>query len=183
MQCCAGLSPQQVLQSNMDRWMMISNSLVSLDGTVCNMVGTSYPAFRYQTVRSAACTLAMCYATCEQTKSFTMTLHASDTYLRHDDEATKPDFTEAETWVMFAGWMYAATGDLPGQAAGGLLQCRHGTYRHRHHPGLLCQPLGWRPAWRPAGRQLPHHLPVKFIRTLTRSMLPRVLCCTASLDV
>ena len=29
---------------------MISNSLVSLDGADCNMIGTSYPAFRYQTV-------------------------------------------------------------------------------------------------------------------------------------
>lgn len=69
MQCCAGLSPQQVLQSNTDRWMMISNSLVSLDGTVCNMVGTSYPAFRYQTVRSAACTLTMRHATHEQPRA------------------------------------------------------------------------------------------------------------------
>ena len=45
------MTPQQVLQSNTDRWMMIPSSGVDLTGTVCNKVGTSYTAFRYgQTV-------------------------------------------------------------------------------------------------------------------------------------
>ena len=49
--CLAGMAPQQVLQSNTDRWMMIPSSGVDLTGTVCNKVGTSYTAFRYgQTV-------------------------------------------------------------------------------------------------------------------------------------
>ena len=49
--CLAGMTPQQVLQSNTDRWMMIPSSGVDLTGTVCNKVGTSYTAFRYgQTV-------------------------------------------------------------------------------------------------------------------------------------
>ncbi|CAK0755627.1 hypothetical protein CVIRNUC_002389 [Coccomyxa viridis] len=43
----AGMTPQQVLQSNTDRWMMIPSSGVDLTGTVCNKVGTSYTAFRY----------------------------------------------------------------------------------------------------------------------------------------
>ena len=30
--------------------MMVDKSMVSLDGSQCNMVGTSYTAFRYQTV-------------------------------------------------------------------------------------------------------------------------------------
>ena len=45
------MTPQQVLQSNTDRWMMIPSSGVDLTGTVCNKVGTGYTAFRYgQTV-------------------------------------------------------------------------------------------------------------------------------------
>ena len=34
----------------------MSSSLVTLDGSVCNKIGTSYSAFRYQTVRSAQST-------------------------------------------------------------------------------------------------------------------------------
>jgi hypothetical protein len=46
----AGLTPDQVLSSNQSQWMMVPQSMVSIDGTQCNMVGTSYYAFRYQTV-------------------------------------------------------------------------------------------------------------------------------------
>ena len=120
-QCCAGLSPQQVLQSNTDRWMMISNSLVSLDGTVCNMIGTSYPAFRYQSVRPTTPTPILCHATHEQHQSLTMLLDASDIYLWHASEARRPGITGAETWLGFAGWVYTANRDLLGQPAGRLL--------------------------------------------------------------
>ena len=71
MQCCAGLSPQQVLQSNMDRWMMISNSLVSLDGTVVQHGWHQLPSV--QIPDGPLCghapldTSQCCYATCEQT--------------------------------------------------------------------------------------------------------------------
>lgn len=44
------MSPQDVLNNNQDKWMMVDKSMVSLDGSECNMVGTSYTAFRYQTV-------------------------------------------------------------------------------------------------------------------------------------
>lgn len=50
----AGLTPQQALQSNTDRWMMIDSSQVSLDGSECNKIGVGYAAFRYQTVRACA---------------------------------------------------------------------------------------------------------------------------------
>jgi hypothetical protein len=49
--CAAGLTPQEILQSNTAEWMMVSSSLVDLTGTQCNMVGTSYAGFRYQPVR------------------------------------------------------------------------------------------------------------------------------------
>ena len=49
----ADYSPQQVLSSSTDQWMMVDKSAVSLDGTACNKVGTSYFAFQYQTVSHA----------------------------------------------------------------------------------------------------------------------------------
>ena len=47
----AGEGPQQVLTSNLDQWMIFPESLIDLDGTQCNMIGTGYSAFRYQAVR------------------------------------------------------------------------------------------------------------------------------------
>ncbi len=51
----AGYTPQQVLTSSTDQWMMVDKSAVSLDGTACNKVGTSYIAFQYQNVRPPSC--------------------------------------------------------------------------------------------------------------------------------
>ena len=48
----AGYTPQQVLTSSTEQWMMVDKSAVSLDGTTCNKVGTSYTAFQYQNVRA-----------------------------------------------------------------------------------------------------------------------------------
>lgn len=47
----AGVSPDVALVSNTSQWLMIDLSLISLDGSVCNMVGTGYTAFQFQTVR------------------------------------------------------------------------------------------------------------------------------------
>ncbi len=69
----ADSSPQQVLSSNTDKWMMVDKSMVSTDGTTCNKVGTSYFAFQYQSVTSflflslapvllsSQCFLAVCH--------------------------------------------------------------------------------------------------------------------------
>ena len=46
-----GTSSNQALTSNFSKWMMIQQSLVSLDGATCNRVGTSYGAFQTQPVR------------------------------------------------------------------------------------------------------------------------------------
>jgi hypothetical protein len=46
----AGVSPNQALVSNTDQWLMIDVSLISLDGSTCNRVGTSYSAFQFQAV-------------------------------------------------------------------------------------------------------------------------------------
>ena len=39
------------LTTNLSQWMMIPQSLVTLDGSACNLVGTSYSAFYNQAVR------------------------------------------------------------------------------------------------------------------------------------
>ncbi|MEW5316239.1 MAG: hypothetical protein WDW38_007620 [Sanguina aurantia] len=41
------MMPQPVT-ADQSRWMLLDGSLVSLDGTACNLVGTSFSAFRYQ---------------------------------------------------------------------------------------------------------------------------------------
>ncbi|KAK9805195.1 hypothetical protein WJX72_005302 [[Myrmecia] bisecta] len=44
----AGVSAAAVLNANQSTWMVVDNTMVSLDGTTCNKIGTSYTAFRYQ---------------------------------------------------------------------------------------------------------------------------------------
>lgn len=56
----AGEGPQQVLTSNLDQWMIFPESLIDLDGTQCNMIGTGYSAFRYQAVRPDASIQEFC---------------------------------------------------------------------------------------------------------------------------
>lgn len=46
----AGQSAARVYASNTGQWMMVPMSKVSADGTQCNMVGTSYYAFKYAQV-------------------------------------------------------------------------------------------------------------------------------------
>ena len=46
----AANNPSLSLTSNYSQWMMIPQSLASLDGTACNLVGTSYTAFLNQPV-------------------------------------------------------------------------------------------------------------------------------------
>ncbi len=51
--CAAtGESPDVVLTSKTSQWMIMDLSLISLDGTTCNKVGTNYEAFQFQSVRS-----------------------------------------------------------------------------------------------------------------------------------
>lgn len=45
-----GVSPATALTSNTSEWLMMDTSLVSLDGTTCNKIGTSYTAFQFQSV-------------------------------------------------------------------------------------------------------------------------------------
>ena len=52
--CCAANNPTLSLTTNYSQWMMVPQSLITLDGTACNMVGTSYTAFLNQPVRLAA---------------------------------------------------------------------------------------------------------------------------------
>ena len=52
--CCAANNPTLSLTTNYSQWMMVPQSLITLDGTVCNLVGTSYTAFLNQPVRLAA---------------------------------------------------------------------------------------------------------------------------------
>lgn len=47
----AGVSPDVALVSNTSQWLMVDLSLISLDGSTCNRVGTSYTAFQFQSVR------------------------------------------------------------------------------------------------------------------------------------
>lgn len=47
---CAGMSPNEVLVSNIDQWMLIPNTMVTLDGSECNKIGVGYTAFYTQTV-------------------------------------------------------------------------------------------------------------------------------------
>jgi len=55
---CAGSSPQvspgglQALSANMSGWMLVDQSLVTLDGSECNKIGVGFSAFRYQPVRA-----------------------------------------------------------------------------------------------------------------------------------
>ena len=44
------MSPEVALQSNTSQWLMVDLSLISLDGSTCNQVGTSYAAFQFQSV-------------------------------------------------------------------------------------------------------------------------------------
>ena len=46
----AGQSVQNALTTNLSAWMVIPNTMINTGGTVCNTIGTSYNAFRYQTV-------------------------------------------------------------------------------------------------------------------------------------
>lgn len=46
-----GLSPNEILSSNLDMWMVIPPEKVSLSGTECDKVGVGYSAFRYQSNR------------------------------------------------------------------------------------------------------------------------------------
>lgn len=52
---CAGAGAQIALTTNLSRWMLVPNSMVNLDGSVCNMVGTGYTAFYAQSVSQANC--------------------------------------------------------------------------------------------------------------------------------
>ena len=47
---CTGVSPDVALVSNTSQWLMVDLSLISLDGSACNRVGTSYTAFEFQSV-------------------------------------------------------------------------------------------------------------------------------------
>ena len=47
---CVGAGAQSALTSNLSRWMLVPNSMVNLDGSQCNMVGTGYTAFYAQSV-------------------------------------------------------------------------------------------------------------------------------------
>jgi hypothetical protein len=44
----SGWTPDQILGSNRSQWLLLDRSLISFDGTQCNLVGTSFDAFRYQ---------------------------------------------------------------------------------------------------------------------------------------
>ena len=46
----AGASANTALTTNLSKWMLIQQALVSLDGSTCNKVGTSYTAFQTQPV-------------------------------------------------------------------------------------------------------------------------------------
>ncbi|KAK9858858.1 hypothetical protein WJX84_008886 [Apatococcus fuscideae] len=48
----AGQSVQNALTTNLSAWMVIPNTMINAGGTVCNVIGTNYNAFRYQ---SSAC--------------------------------------------------------------------------------------------------------------------------------
>ena len=55
LQQCAANNPTLTLTSNYSQWMMVPQSLVTLDGTACNMVGTGYTAFLNQPVSPSFC--------------------------------------------------------------------------------------------------------------------------------
>jgi hypothetical protein len=46
----AGQSTAQNLALNASQWMMVPQSQVTMDGSQCNLVGTSYYAFNFQSV-------------------------------------------------------------------------------------------------------------------------------------
>ncbi len=46
----AGAGAQIALTTNLSRWMLVPSSMVDLDGSSCNMVGTGYTAFANQAV-------------------------------------------------------------------------------------------------------------------------------------
>ena len=46
----AGAGAQIALTTNLSRWMLVPSSMVNLDGSQCNMVGTGYTAFANQAV-------------------------------------------------------------------------------------------------------------------------------------
>lgn len=67
----AGAGAQIALTTNLSRWMLVPSSLVNLDGSQCNMVGTGYTAFAnqavcpkplYLTVIQSAC---LCISLCQ----------------------------------------------------------------------------------------------------------------------
>ena len=46
----SGAGAQIALTTNLSRWMLVPSSMVNLDGSQCNMVGTGYTAFANQAV-------------------------------------------------------------------------------------------------------------------------------------
>ena len=46
----AGAGAQIALTTNLSRWMLVPSSMVNLDGSSCNMVGSGYTAFANQAV-------------------------------------------------------------------------------------------------------------------------------------
>ena len=56
---CAGQSSVQGFAANTSTWMMVPDSMVSVDGTECNQVGTSYWAFNFQPVCLPLCTMPL----------------------------------------------------------------------------------------------------------------------------
>ena len=61
---CAANNLNAALTTNLSYWMMVPQTLVTLDGTACNLVGTSYSAFYNQAVSTlvSGCLIDTCCA-------------------------------------------------------------------------------------------------------------------------
>ena len=167
----AGMTPQQVLQSNTDRWMMIPSSGVDLHGTACNKVGTSYTAFRYGQTVSLLHTPGV-HASLQAPAAVVYQIHISATqrfWIALGEKHIASQWAESKCAPHLhpTECMPATPGVMPGQPAGRLLQCGHCPHWTGHHADQLCQPLGWRTAWRPAGETI---LPAQVLLVWSQAM-------------
>ena len=171
---CVGQATTKVYSSNTGQWMMVPMSMVSPDGSQCNMIGTSYYAFKYaQVVRmfpqegsvserqwgygQCASLSPTAHAHNLQGKVCVPQPHAGWILLRQGGLTSRVANRRVQVRYQAAAVnavaVFPAGQQLPPEPVDRPVRRRHDAQHAGHHADLLCQPLGRRPGRCHAGPQ------------------------------